>query len=135
MNDCKTCLPEGLTKAFSVVEKRPLARLPWSSTEVTVTSSLSPPFANTVPAMIVRKSSYAQVSFCVTLERYRNNRMPYCVIGMILKTSDAILASDGAPRAGEGALRQVMAPLRLLMTAELEISEINNCHLKIFEKV
>ena len=60
--------------------------------------------------MLVRKSSYAQVSFCVTLECYRNNRMSYCVIALILKTSGAFLASDGAPRAGDGAVCQVMAP-------------------------
>ena len=30
--------------------------------------------------------------------------MPYCVIALILKTSGAFLASDGAPLAGDGAL-------------------------------
>ena len=57
------------------------------------------------------------------------------VIALIMKTSGANLASDGAPLAGDGVLRQVMAPLRLLMTPELEISEINNYQLEIFEKV
>ena len=54
--------------------------------------------------MLVRKSSYAQVSFCVTLECYRNKKISYCVIALILKTGDAFLASDGAPLAGDGAL-------------------------------
>ena len=100
---CKSVCQRGSLKRFSVVKNRPLARLPWSSTEVTLTSSRSLPFANTVPAVLVRKSSEVQVSLCMTLECYRNNRISYCVIALILKMRGAFLASDSAPVAGDGA--------------------------------
>ena len=66
------------------------------SPPVTLTSSRSLPFANTVPAVFVSKSSEVQVSLCTMLECYRNNRMSYCEIALILKMRGAFLASGSA---------------------------------------